>query len=498
MKRSKLLFNSGANMAGRLAAAGSSMIAAPIIIHAIGREGFGVISFTLSFLALSSLLDLGLAATANRSIAKATEKEDSSAEQSDLLRTFELLYWAGAVIIIGSSFAVSGWIARDWLKLGTLGPRDAALVVVLTGSMLGLRFPVGLYSGVLFGLRRHGYQNLVFGAFSALRYLGGAAIVVFVSPSVLAYSEWLAVTGLAEMCTSAIVAWALIGGRHSFLAGRFRTAILVQHWRFSLMFAATGAVGSLWASSDRIIVGKLLPTSDLGLYGLLYTPAGALTMVSAALAVAAFPEFAIVTSQPDLASARALFVRAQVLTTACILTISVPLVVHYGSILRLWTRDAAIAHDGHMPGVLLVAAMAVNALANPSYTCFVASGRPRIALAWNLAALVILPSTIVLLVPRLGLSGAATGVLLVNLCGLVFFLVMVHRLLALSRPSAQIGGILLLSASLVFCNVLIAVASWSEWAKVVTGLAVSALLGLFYAMRTGMLQPTAMRAVEEE
>lgn len=497
MKRNRLLQNTGANMSGRLVSAGSNIIAAPIILHAIGREGFGVVTFTLSFLSLSALLDLGLAATANRAIAQSRAIGGEPSDQADLLRTFEIIYWTCAAIIIASTFVLSGWVARDWLQLSTLRPSDAALVFSLTGLMIGLRFPVGLYSGVLFGLRRHGYQNLIFGGFSAVRYLGGAALVCFVSPSVITYSKWLAITGLAEIFISVVAAWALIGGGGSFLAGSFKKAILIQHWRFSFVFAATGAVGSFWASSDRIFLANLLPATDLGLYGLLYTPAGALTMVSSALAVAAFPEFAAVTSAPGLNPARALYVRIQMLTAVCILTISIPLAVHYGPILRIWTRDTANVCDGLVPGMLLVAAMAVNALANPAYTFLVASGRPHIALAWNLVALVITTVGLFSLVPWLGLPGAALSVLITNIIGLVYFVFNSKRILKSIGTRAHFGRVLLLGCSLCLCNLIVAVACHSDWVEVVTGIASSCIISYLFVIKFGVLEQVLCQSVGE-
>ena len=490
-----LLRNTGTNLLGRLVAAGSNLIAAPIIIHAIGREGFGVVTFTLSLLALSALLDLGLAATTNRAIAQSSARGGDVGEHANLLRTFELIHWCGAAVIIGTTFAVSGWAARDWLHLSTLNPSDAALVVSLTGLMLGFRFPVGLYSGILFGLRRHGAQNLILGGASIVRYLGGAAIVVLVSPSVVSYSKWLALTGLGEAIAAAAVAWSSVGGRRSFLQSRFQATLLAQHWRFSLVLAAAGAIGSLTASLDRIFLGKTLPVADLGLYGLLYTPAGALTMVATALALTTFPEFAAATGVLEVLEVRRLFLRTQVLTLICVALIAVPLAIHFGPVLRIWTHDRAIAHDGLVPGVILLAALAANALANPAYIFMVASGRPRVALTWNLLTLPLLGASLILLVPRLGLAGAAAAVLAVNALSLAFYLVQTSRILGLDAGAVRgLGRAFVLGASLCVFNLAIAVACKSDAVRIgLSGLTSAAIGGLLFR-RLGSVTP--LRAVE--
>lgn len=488
MTRSRLLQNTGANMAGRLVSAGSNLVAAPIIIHAIGREGFGVVTFALSLMAFSSLLDLGLAATANRALAQTSATGRNSAEQADLLRTFELIYWAGAAVIIVAAVAASGWVARDWLNLTTLRSSDAAFVVALIGIMLGLRFPVGLYTGVLYGRLRHVEKNVIFGGFSAVQSLGGAALVVFVSPSVLLYSKWLVLTGVGEMLVTALAAWGALGGRRSFVLGRFKKAILAQHWQFSLIFAATGAICSLGAASDRFLLGKLLPVGEVGLYGLLYTPAGVLIMISGALSVAAFPEFAATSLASGQSAASSLFVRAQSLATVCILVIAIPLATQYAPVLRIWTHDSAIARDGFVPGVFLIAAMAVNALANPAYTFLLGSGRLRLALMCNVAGLAITVASLFLLVPRLGLAGAAIAVLISNAFGLVFFLFQARKILDLTGARAAVGRACFLACSLCVCNFAIAVTCHLDSVRVALSIFTSGAIGCLFCKKTGLLQ----------
>jgi O-antigen/teichoic acid export membrane protein len=477
MVKSRLLLNSGANLLGRLVAAGSNVIAAPIILHAIGREGFGVVAFSLSFWVLASLLDLGLAGTANRAFAQAETNGQDGSERADLLRTFEIIYWPSAAVIIVATFVVSGFVARDWLQLSTLHPSDAALVVSLIGLMLGLRFPVGLYSGVLYGLRRHVKLNVILGGVSAVRYLGGAALVVFVSPSVIVYSKWLALTALVEVLATAFAAWSSLGGGRSFLVGRFQAAFLAQHWRFSLVFAAAGAVGTLVGALDRIFLGKLVPAAELGLYGLLYAPAGALTMVSAALGLASFPEFAATTVNAITSAARAVFFRTQLLATSCIMGIVVPLAIHFRPVLRIWTRDASIARDGFLPGLILLSALAVSAIANPASMLLIASGRPRIVLLRNISALLVAGVSLALLIPRWGLSGAAVAVLITNILAEAFVLVRVAKLLVVnSLPVPIVVPIILAFILLCAANVVIAIVIDPDLLRVIMGGIVSAML----------------------
>jgi len=477
-----------ANLLGRLAAAASSVIAAPVVIHAIGREGFGVVTFALSFLTLAALLDLGLSATANRAIARASASGGDACDQSNLLRTFELIHWSGAAVICLTTYTISGWAAREWLQLSSLRPSDGASVVALTGLMLGFRFPVGLYSGVLFGFRRHVAQNLILGSASVIRYLGGAVLVALVSPSVLSYSKWLAVTGLAETLVAATLAWTSVGGRRSFLQARYDPKILARHRRFSFIFAVTGAIGSLATSLDRVVLGKMLPTADLGLYGLLYTPAGTLTLVATALALTIFPEFAAAAALPGAFEARKLLARSQSFTLVCVALIAIPMAIQFGPVLRIWTRDAAIARDGLIPGVILLAALAANAVAYPAYVFMVASGQPLVALRWNVYALVLSGVGLFLLVPRFGLTGAAVTALAVNTLGLGFYLLQTSRIF---KPQAtairRVSRLLIFGGALCACNLAIAVAWKSDLLRLALSCLTSLAAGCFLFRRADLI-----------
>jgi O-antigen/teichoic acid export membrane protein len=206
-------------------------------------------------------------------------------------------------------------------------------------------------------------------------------------------------------------------------------------------------------------------------------------MVGAALAVATFPEFAAATSGPGRSAARELFVRTQLLTTACILLIAVPLAIHFGPVLRIWTRDDTIVRDGLVPGVLLLAALAVTALSNPAYTFLVASGHPRIPLAWNLIALPIAGVGLILLVPRLGLAGAAIVVLVTNSLGFGFLFAKASKSLALRVGNVPGVTMILFLIVLLLATNLASAKLLADLPRVTSAAVVSAAIGSYLVTR---------------
>ena len=116
------LLNTAANLSGRVLCGLASIIAAPLVVGILGQEAYGIVSFALAIQALVAVFDLGLAATVKRELAGSVAQERPIGERTSILRTFELAYWAAAVVVGGVLLYIAPLLAHGWLKLTTTSP----------------------------------------------------------------------------------------------------------------------------------------------------------------------------------------------------------------------------------------------------------------------------------------------------------------------------------------------------------------------------------------
>src|SRR5207248_46153 len=88
-----------ANLVGNGLTAILALVLVPLYIKFLSIEAWGVVGIFISLQSFCVLLDFGLAATLTRELARLSAQKDKAQEMRDLVRTLELIYWAGAVLV---------------------------------------------------------------------------------------------------------------------------------------------------------------------------------------------------------------------------------------------------------------------------------------------------------------------------------------------------------------------------------------------------------------
>ena len=384
----KSLINAGANLSGRATSALATLITAPLIVAILGTESYGVIAFTFATQALFSVFDLGISATVKREIAASLARGEEPFERQTILRTFELLYWGGAIVVGALLFLTAPFFSRSWLRLSSLPVQGAAEALKISAAAIALRWPVALYGGVLLSYGTQVRYNLLFAGFAILRNFGAVLILRVAGPKIAVFFIWLAVASIIETSVFYLAAWQRIGFGHFFKVSPSR-AVIMKTWRFSLSFSLAGTFSMLSSVADRLILGARVSTSLLGIYSLAGTPAGVLTMVGDSVSVALFPEAAGRWCVKDREGLENNFLKSVARAAIASVGSLIVLTVAAEGVLRLWIGKADIVAEAGNCLIWLSLAYFMRAIANPAYTLLVACGKTKLPLFWNAAYLVV-------------------------------------------------------------------------------------------------------------
>ena len=149
----KLVRNVGVGLANSVWTAALGLAVVPLYLKYLGIEAYGLIGFFATMQALFQILDLGMAPTINREMARSSTNGRSS-EIGNLLHTLAVIYWVVAGIICIGMIAVAPIISLHWLKSNALGRETITRSVMLMGLVIACRWPTGLYIGALNGMHR--------------------------------------------------------------------------------------------------------------------------------------------------------------------------------------------------------------------------------------------------------------------------------------------------------------------------------------------------------
>jgi O-antigen/teichoic acid export membrane protein len=395
----------------------------PFYSRALGIEAFGLVGLMLSFQAMSLLLDLGLGGVMNRELARRAVTPGASESMRSLVRTLEWFIWPSAALIAVAIAALAPWLAADWLHPRQLSTNETSRAIVLIGAAVALQWPASFYTNGLSGLEQQTTANAISATFATLRSVGAAYILAAVSPSIVTFMIWYALTGAAQSIASALLLWkALPPG-----PVRFRKTELRDARKFAGgLFLITGTAVML-TQLDRVILSATRPLEEVGYFTLAITVAAALGRVVQPIFNAVYPRFSRLVAAGATADLSALYHSATQYLVVVVAAFGCFLVAFAGPVVFLWTGNAVDARVVALPLAILVAGSALNGLMNLPYALQLAHGWTSLTAGLNVVALAIAIPIGIVVIKAYGLTGAASLWLATNGFYVLVGLPLMHR-----------------------------------------------------------------------
>ena len=405
----KLARNVGAGLASAIWTALLGLAVVPQYLKFLGIEAYGLIGFFATAQVLFQILDMGMAPTINREIARCSASGRWDAVRS-LLHTLGVIYWCVAAMIFVIMFVLAPLISGHWLRSKNLDPQTIRNAVVLMGLVIGCRWPIGLYQGTLNGLQRIVSASAINVAMASLGSLGAVCVLAFVSPTVNAFFAWQACIGICYALLMRWAAWRAVGR-----AGPtgFDVRALRSIWRFSASMMALTFSALVFTQLDKVLLSRLLTLDAFGRYTLAGVVASALSIMITPFYNALYPRFSAYVVQERTDRLLELYkVSGRLLATA-LFAIAMVITVVGEDLIRLWTGNPQLAADVAPLAALLAIGTAVHGTMYIPHALLLSQGKTFIPLTINLVLLVIMvPVTVGFALSYGAMGGAIAWVVL--------------------------------------------------------------------------------------
>lgn len=400
-----------ANLVGRGWSALAGLVFVPVYIKLLGVEAYGLVGFAATLQVGISLLDVGLATTLNRELARAAGSGQGAAgggagtgqQQRDLVRTLEVPYWIAALVLVALVELGAPAIAGRWLHPDRLPTESVASAIRLIGLTVALQFPLTLYEGGLLGLGRQVAVNVLLVIGATLRFGAVIGVLVWVSPTIEAFFVWqVAITAVH----TAIGGWLLWSSLPKGTArARFRWDVLAGVWRFAAGMTGVTLTAVALTHVDKLVLSKLLTLTEFGYYTLAAAATGVLYMLFLPLFQAVFPRFSQL-AQGDNRPLSLLYHRSAQAMGVLVIPAATVFALFAREIMLLWTRSPEAAEATRIVVALFAIGTALHGLMNIPYALQLAAGWTRLALYTNVVAIMLLVPAIIVLAGRYGVVGA--------------------------------------------------------------------------------------------
>lgn len=395
----------------------------PFYINYLGVEAYGLIGFYIVTQSMLSILDMGMAATINREVARHSAT-GSLFEAGKLLHTLARIYWIVAGIIALLFLTVAPWFSGYWLQPGQLSAETISHAVMLLGVVISCRWPIGLYQGALIGAKRLTVSSGINMVMVTFGCLGGIAVLRFISPTIEAFFIWQACVGLAHAVIVRAAAWRVIDKPDS---KRFDLEKLRGIWKFTAGMSGIGLTSIVITQLDKVMLSKLLGLEQFGQYMLAVAVVGGLYVLVSPVYNVIYPRMSELVATGDSEKLAELYRNGTRMLVTLLFPLAMILAVFSSEVLYLWTGNPELAKSVAPILSFLVVGSAFHGVMYFPYALQLAYGKTSLPLITNIILTVILVPLLYWLVSHYGAIGGAVAWLLLHMFYLFFGSWLTHK-----------------------------------------------------------------------
>jgi O-antigen/teichoic acid export membrane protein len=392
-----------ANWTGHVVGVAVGFFLSPLIVHHLGPSAYGVWTLVTALTAYLGLLDLGVRSAVTRYVARCEgegNRETGTRVAATALTIFAVM--AGVAVVAAT---LLGLTAPRVFHIPPEYETPTLMVAVLAGATIGVALVSGALGGILAGLQRFDLLCVVDVAGTLLR----AALVL----GVIGAGGGLVALAAAQLTASAaaggLTAWL---GRRVYPELRLRPAWSRAHARLIVAYGGYAFVAQLASSViDRagvIVIGAFLPMTAVAVYGI----AGGLIDYARALVggirVTLAPRASVMEGRGQADAVRALALQAVRYCTLLAMSIAAVLALRGATFIGLWMGPDYGAASGPVVAILAVRLLFLGAT-GAAANVLLGTSHERAVAGVVVAEAVVAVVTMALLVPPLGVAGAAWG-----------------------------------------------------------------------------------------
>lgn len=365
----------------------------PSYIEILGPEKFAIVGFYFVSQAVVSLLDTAITATVSREITKA--RLHSSDQLATSIRTLELLVYptALAVLVVGGFCSpVLSELLQTRSGLDHRECRADALLITCAVATQGIYL---FYLSSILALKKHLIYSGVRSLWFTGRFAGGFVCLTVIAPNPSVFLACHCVTTMVLAAFLRQIIWHSIPRPSKVFA--FETKVVSENFQFITNTIGITATTIALCQVDKIILFKIVDTTDYTFYIAVWTLAGGLRQVAEPLFVYLLPGFTERLGVGATLSTRKEFTSGMRAAVVLVLPLAFTAMFFPGEILSQWVRGIALQWKHLITYEFLIAGMALNALALVPFALQLAKGDTAQLLGTNmLLAGLCLPGLIIL------------------------------------------------------------------------------------------------------
>ena len=420
-----------ANYASQIYVALLGIVIAPMYIHYMGIEAFGLVGFYATIQVWFGLLDMGLSLTLVRETARFKAKVLSVLTYRQLVFALELIFIG--VGIFGGIFLFmnASKFALSWLNIESLSTSTVIACMQMISGIIVLRWLSGLYRSILTGMEEFIWLSTFSAIIATLRFVGVIPIFIILDGSLKTFFAFQCIVGVLELVGYLSKARQMMPSllNEAYKSWNATTLFLtVKHnLRFSISISFAAFAWALMMQLDKLVLSWQLPLPEYGVYMLAAMAASGVPLLVGPMSNALLPRLASLHAQGDREELMLSYGRMTQAVAMVVVPLCYLLTRFSDQVMLVWTGDPVVAKQG---GALLSVFALGNgflALAAFPYYLQYAQGKLKLHLIGSILFLIVYVPLLIALTEVHGAIGAGYAWLSTNIAYFLLWLPVIHQ-----------------------------------------------------------------------
>lgn len=380
-----------------------AVVCIPILIRALGKDRFGVLTLAWALIGYANLFDLGLGRALTQLVSQklGTERETEIASITWTSLVLMLLLGLGGTGVI---VLITPWLVTRGLNVPSSLQHETMQAFLLLGASVPFVITTAGFRGLLEAHQRFGLLTAVRIPMGVFTFAGPLLVLPFSSSLVPVIAALLAGRILSWVAYSLLCLKVLPELRHS--AGVVWDRSMVGPLlRFGSWMTVSNIVSPLMVTLDRFLIAALVSMAALAYYATPYEIITKTLIFPGALMGVMFPAFSSALVH-DLERSTVLFQQSLKTLFIVLFPISLCAITLAQDALRLWLGAEFASHSFRVLQ-WLAGGVLINSLALVPFTFLQGAGRPDLTAKLHLIELPLYLALLWWMIHTYGIEGAA-------------------------------------------------------------------------------------------
>lgn len=389
---------------------GLSFFTTPYIVNTLGTDAFGVYSIIGVVMGYFAFLDLGLGNAIIKYLAEFWGKREYR-KISDVIGTSLVVY--GLIGLMGGFVLIilTPTLVNDFLHI----PKELETVTRFAFYVSALGFlinmPLAIFGNIPNALQRMditNIRNIIIGSLNTL----GIVFLLYKGyglTEIVVLNVILSIVGIIVYVVISKKLLAKVSFGFKFNLGMFKKLFSFGIFKFLNQMA-----GQIIFQLDKFLIGLFLPISWVAYYTVPLTLSSKVMSLVFNIAGAFFPSASELSGREDKKPFWDLYTRSMKLVSILVVPFFVMLFVYGRLILKFWVKGD-FPDKATITLQLLALAYLIQSFTTIPSLAAESLGRPKVTAFWSLIAAVVNLGLCLLLIPKMGINGAALAIFLNSL-----------------------------------------------------------------------------------